>query len=201
MDTISKLVKYQTIAQQKGGVLLSTSITGKKLKWKCNEGHIFWLTTYKVHRRGQWCKQCGSSIGERNIRAILKEFGISFIQQYQIKMVPRRKYDFYFEYNGRKFVIEFDGEQHFSYVRKYHKTKAKFNESQIIDRIKTYAAWNSNITIIRIDYTQIENIKYHLINGINSPNVVYFSNLELYKYITDINITPNQMSKYINTVI
>lgn len=200
MEITSKLNKYQAIAKERGGYLLSSSITKKKLKWQCNEGHIFWLTTYKVHRRGQWCDMCGSSIGERNIRAILKEFGLFFIQQYRIEMVPRRRYDFYFKYNDRNFLVEFDGEQHFSYVRKYHKSKAKFKEAQIIDRIKTYAAWNSNMTIIRIDYTQRENVRHHLINAINSPNVVYFSDPELYKYITDINITPQQMSKYIHLV-
>jgi len=198
MNKSTKLVKYQTVAQQKGGRLLSTSISTRKLKWQCNEGHIFWLTAYKVHRRGQWCKECGSSIGERNIRDILKGYGISFIQQYQIKMLPSRKYDFYFEYNGRKFLIEFDGEQHFHYVRKYHKNKIKFIESQIIDRIKTYAAWNSGMTIIRIDYTQIENIKQHLLNGISSTNMVYLSTPELYKYITDVNIMPQHMSRFMN---
>lgn len=194
---MNKLGKYQEAASKRGGRLLSVRVTNSKLQWQCGEGHIFWLTGYKVHRRGQWCKLCGSSIGERNIRAYLKELNIPFNQQYQLPMVPNRKYDFYFEFNGRKFIIEFDGEQHFKFVRKYHKLKSKFFEAQVIDRIKTYAAWNSGITIIRIDHTQVDNVKFHILNAINSPNIVYFSDLQLYKYIIDIPITPEQFKQHL----
>lgn len=194
---MDKLTKYQNVAIQKGGQLLSTSVpNGKKLQWKCNEGHLFMLTPYKVHRRGQWCKQCGSSIGERDVRKVLREFNISFIQQCTLPMIPRRKYDFYFEYNGRKYLVEFDGEQHFRFVRKYHKTKAKFDESQLIDRIKTYAAWNSGCHLIRIDYTQIDHVRHHIIAAVNSNIIVYLSDPELYKYITGINITMEQLRQY-----
>lgn len=193
---MDKLNKYQQVANKKGGYLLSKSITNKKLQWKCSEGHVFWLTANKVHRRGQWCKKCGSSIGERSIRNILTSFNISFTQQYQLSQIPRRKYDFYFEYNHKKYIIEFDGEQHFRYVRKYHKTKAGFMKCQIIDRIKTYYAWNSGITIIRIDYTQIDNIQRHIIDGINSGAMVYLSDPQLYQYITSVNISPEHFSQY-----
>ena len=116
-------------------------------------------------------------------------------------MISNRRYDFYFEYNNRHYLVEFDGEQHFHYVRKYHKSKGKFNECQIVDRIKTYSAWKSNMTIIRIDYTQnAEHIRYHLINGINSLNMVYLSNPELYRYITDLNITNQQLLHYLTPV-
>lgn len=190
------LVKYQNIATKKGGTLLSTSITRRKLEWQCNEGHIFWLTGYKVHRRGKWCPKCGSSNGERAIRQILREFNISFITQYKLLISSRRRYDFYFEYNGGRFIIEYDGEQHFRFARKYHKKKENFLKSQIIDRIKTYYAWNSGITIIRIDYTQYDNIRYHIISGVNSGSLVYLSNPLLYKYITDIKITQEQLMIY-----
>lgn len=199
----NKLLKYQNVAIKKGGRLLSTSIHSdkRKLKWQCNEGHIFLMTIYKVHRRGQWCKTCGSSIGERSIRMILKEFNLKFESQFIISLLPTRKYDFYFEYNNNKYLIEFDGLQHFEFVRKYHKTKAKFIESQIIDRIKTYIAWKSGFKIIRIDYMQHENIKSHIITALNSNSLVYFSNPILYKYITDINITGDQLQQYANKFI
>ena len=194
-----KLIKYQTVAQQKGGILISTNITNKKLKWQCNEGHVFWLTTNKVHRKGQWCKTCGSSIGEREIRLILREYGVVFTQEYVLPMIPYRRYDFYFCYNNRHYLIEFDGEQHFSYVRKYHKTKANFIEGQLIDRVKTYAAWNSGMTIIRIDYTQRDNIRHHIITAVHSPNLVYLSSPAMYTYISNINITQEELQQHIKT--
>ena len=193
---MDEVTKYQQIAKEKGGFLLSKSIGQRKVQWQCNEGHIFWLTTYKVHRRGKWCEKCGSSKGERAVRKILKDLNIQFSQEYSLAVCPRRRYDFYFELGGKKYIVEFDGEQHFIYVRKYHKKKSKFIEGQIIDRIKTYYAWNSGITIIRIDYTQLNNIYDHIINGINSGALVYFSDRELYKYITDINITHEQFTLY-----
>ena len=193
---MDKLYKYQQVAIQKGGLLLSKSIHRGKLKWQCNEGHIFYLTAYKVHRRGKWCQTCGSSNGERQIRKILNSFNIQFIPQYKLSVCPRRKYDYYFIYNNRQYIIEYDGEQHFQFVRKYHKKKEKFIQAQIIDRIKTYHAWTSGITIIRIDYTQLNNIIHHIISGINFPSLVYFSNSDLYKYITHVNITHDQINLY-----
>ena len=190
------LTKYRNVASKKGGVLLSSSITGKKLQWQCNEGHTFWLTAYKVHKRGKWCQMCGSSKGERAIREVLKELNVIFVPQYKLPVCHRRRYDYYFEFNNRRFIIEYDGEQHFNFVRRYHRKKCKFVESQIIDRIKTYYAWNSGITIIRIDYTQLDNIRQHIINGINCGAVVYLSTPQLYKYITDINITSQDFILY-----
>lgn len=197
MRCMSKAQKYQECAQKKGGVLLSTTITTKKLKWQCQEGHIFWMTANGVYRRGKWCKKCGNSNGERNIRYTLREFGITFDQEHRIDMIPSRRYDFYFEYKGRKFLIEFDGEQHFQYVRKYHRYKYKFYESQVIDRIKTYAAWNSGMTIIRIDYTQADNVRNHIIMAVNSPQVVYLSDPHLYGYIINVNITPEELRLFL----
>lgn len=105
---MDELIKYQNVAKKKGGVLLSNNITKRKLKWQCSDGHIFWLTTNKVYRRGQWRKECGSSNGERIIRSLLQEYRIPFSQQYRLPMLPNRMYDFYFEYNGRKYLIEFE---------------------------------------------------------------------------------------------
>lgn len=198
---MDKLTKYQNVANKKGGELLSTNISRNKLKWRCKEGHVFWLTIYKVHRKGQWCKQCGNSNGERIIRDILNEFNVYFKQQYRIDKLPNRKYDFYFEYNKKKYLIEYDGEQHFQFVRKYHKHRSEFIEKQLIDRIKTYIAWTSGYSIIRIDYTQLTNIKYHILNAINNDSLVYLSEYNLYKYITDIHLTQEQINKFVNIII
>ena len=194
---MSTLVKYQQVAIQKGGLLLSTSVSRSKLQWQCRDGHIFWLTFYKVNRSGKWCPTCGASIGERDIRAVLQEFNIPFLQQAILPILPRRKYDFYFEYDNRKFLVEFDGEQHFRYVRKYHKTKGKFFEAQIVDRVKTWASLNSQCHMIRIDYTQRDNTKYHITMAVNMRCNLYLSDPILYKYISDINVTSEQLRQYI----
>lgn len=191
------LAKYQNVAQQKGGFLLSESVSIKKrAKWQCNEGHVFWLSPYSVHRRGKWCRECGNSIGERNVRAYLRNLNVEFITECCLNTVPRKRYDFYFKWNGASYLVEFDGEQHFRYVRKYHKSKANFYESQVIDRIKTYGAWKSGYRLIRIDYTQCHNIAYHMNYALYANSILYFSDPNLYKYLTEIGLSPEQIKQH-----
>ena len=140
--------------------------------------------------------ECGASIGERNVRAVLQYYKIPFSQQAILPILPRRKYDFYFEYDGRKYLLEFDGMQHFKQVRKYNKSKAKFLECQLIDRVKTHAANQSGCYLIRIDYTQINNVAFHIITAINLGCALYLSNPILYKYISDIPLTQEQYQQY-----
>jgi len=195
MNKVNNLAKYQQIAIQKGGRLLSTSASKSKLQWQCSNQHIFWLTAYKV-KHGKWCMTCGASIGERNIRAALQGWNIPFSQQAILLILPKRKFDFYFEYQDRKYMIEFDGAQHMGYVRKYHKTKAKFLECQVIDRVKTFACFQSQIYLIRIDYTQINNVAYHIATAISLGSPLYLSDPILYKYISDIPLTQEQYQQY-----
>lgn len=187
--------KYRNAAIKKGGQLLEYKYK-QKSKWQCKDGHIFYMTGYKVLRRGKWCKTCGDSNGERNIRSVLQELQLPFTQQYSIPMIPTRRYDFMFEYKNKRYLIEFDGSQHFKQVRKYQSSKNKFIKGQVIDRIKTYAAWNSGYSLIRIDYTQELNVKYHILNAITFNNQVYFSNMEMYNYISQVNITQAELKKY-----
>jgi very-short-patch-repair endonuclease len=191
------VAKYQQIAIQKGGLLLSTSAPkGKKLQWQCRDGHTFWLTAYKIHRSGKWCPICGASIGERNVRATLQGWNIPFSQQAILPILPRRKFDFYFEYQGRKILLEVDGQQHMNFVRKFHKNKAKFVEAQIVDRVKTYCALQSGFYLIRIDYTQINNVAYHIATAIGLGCPLYLSDPILYKYISDIPLTQEQYQQF-----
>lgn len=187
-----KMQKAQQAAQKRGGIILQYS-TGRKCLWKCKEGHTFWLTVHKVHRRGQWCKQCGSSIGERLVRDVLNWYQIPFQSQFTISTLPGRKYDFYFEWNAKKYLVEYDGEQHFHYVRKYHRGKGKLTQSRIVDRVKTYLAVQSGYCIIRIDYTQRDYIQWHLVYAVNLGWPVYYSTPTMYKYISEIPLKWEQL--------
>lgn len=188
------LAQCEALATRHNGKLLSTK--GKKYQWQCREGHTFYLTPYKVYRRGKWCPQCGASIGERDIRQFFREYNVPFIPQFRLPMIPSRKYDFYFEWNGRKYLVEFDGEQHFRFVKKYHRVKARFIEAQIIDRVKTWAAWNSSYHLIRIDYIQACYIQHHMVMALRVNYAIYFSTPDMYRYITESAVTPEQFQKY-----
>jgi len=188
-------IQLTKIASKNGGQLLTTNPTlTKKLLWKCSEGHEFFLTARKVRNRGKWCLLCGSSKGEREIRRILRDLNVTFIPEYHLSVVPSRRYDYYFEFNNNKYLLEYDGEQHFGFVRKYHKTKKGFFQYQLIDRIKTFAAWKTGHRIIRIDFTQLEHLRTHIINALNSNSIVYLSSPNLYTYITDITISTDELT-------
>ena len=169
-------------ATAKGGRLIKYNGKFKSL-WECNEGHRFMLTEYKVKRRGKWCSTCGASNGEREIRRILTYYQIPFQQQAVMPNLPGRKYDFYFQYQGRAYLLEYDGEQHFEYVRKYHKTKKGFNDSQQIDRLKTYSGVQAGCYVIRIDYTQKDKIFQHMSIALQMNYPIYLSTPAMYPFL------------------
>jgi len=183
-------------AQKRGGKIVQYN-NKKKSLWECKEGHQFFLTVHKVHRRGQWCKKCGSSIGERLIRDLLNHYQVPFQTQVQLPGLPGRKYDYYFESNGQKYILEYDGEQHFHYVRKYHRQRGALKEGQLIDRVKTYWAVNLGYRFIRIDYTQRDSLQAHLLNAVNLNWAVYYSTPDMYKYLTEVPLAVGDLQQYI----
>lgn len=185
LNKYNKMQTAQQAAHKRGGKILQYN-RRKKCLWQCKEGHTFWLTVHKVHRRGQWCKRCGCSKGERSVRDVLNYYQVPFQAQYSISLLPTRKYDFYFEWRGKHYLVEYDGEQHFHYVRKYHRGKGQLQKSRVADRVKTYLAVQSGYCLIRIDYTQQEYIQWHLVNAVNLAWPVYYSNPEMYKYISQV---------------
>lgn len=58
------------------------------------------------------------------------------------------------QFDGYKFLVEFDGRQHFEFVELFHKDIQTFRERQQKDIIKTLDAIRLGYNIIRIDYTQ-----------------------------------------------
>lgn len=188
--------KFVNAAQKRGGRLLRYKRSGKSL-WQCREGHSFWLTGYKVYRRGKWCPHCGSSNGERTVRQCLQEWNLPFVPQAVLPLLPSRRYDFCFGHQGRRFLVEFDGEQHFRFVKRYHRTKKAFHESQLVDRIKTHVALISGYHLIRIDYTQMPLIQAHLINAISINTPVYYSTPQMYTYISHRTISPSELQRYV----
>ena len=89
------------------------------------------------------------------------------------------------EYENNKFLLEFDGLQHFEFTEFFFKIIYNFNYRQKIDIEKTKDGINDGYKIIRIDYDEINNIQYHLDIALEEKNTTYFSNHELYSYIID----------------
>ena len=99
------------------------------------------------------------SKGEEHLIRILRAANIKFEREKTFSDLKGGKfrYDFYLPlYN---ILIEVDGEQHFKQVKKFQKTRKDFLHQQENDRRKNSYALANKITLIRIPYWEIDNIK------------------------------------------
>jgi formylmethanofuran dehydrogenase subunit E len=88
----------------------------------CNICNKISYPTIKGHiHKKSGCAHCNSSKGELIISDYLNNNDIPFIPQYRIPSLNNRYYDFMIEWNSVKILIEFDGLQHFQYIKLFHK--------------------------------------------------------------------------------
>lgn len=137
-----------------------------KLKIICVE-HGAFEQEAKAHLRGQGCPVCANiarsiifeSRGEKYIKEELIKRGVYFEKQKTFSECKRKlllRYDFYLpDYNV---LIEFDGEQHYTFVPKFHGTLAGLKQVQQRDQIKDKFAKDNNIKLCRIRFDQYEEI-------------------------------------------
>ncbi|MBC6695353.1 hypothetical protein H9L25_00980 [Terrisporobacter mayombei] len=124
--------------------------------------------TWNNFQRGQRCKICNSSKGERKIRDWLEINDMKFIPQKEFEgLVGLRggnlSYDFYLpKYN---LLIEYQGEFHDGTVSK--QTKDEFLRQQEHDKRKVEYAYNHNIKLLEIWYWDFDNIEEILNKEIN----------------------------------
>lgn len=121
-------------------------------------------------------KSCGClfnhSIGEENIKNILINNNINFNRQVTFENLKSPKngklrYDFglYDNKNNLKFLIEYDGIQHFIPVE-YFGGEEEFRYRQICDKIKIDYANSINIPLIKFNYTQTKEEIEEIINDL-----------------------------------
>lgn len=96
---------------------------------------------------------------EEHIIQILKKEKIKFEREktYPDLKFGHYKFDFYLpEYN---ILCECDGIQHYKYTKVFHKKRQDFLKAKERDRRKNSYALSHNISLYRIPYFEIENIK------------------------------------------
>lgn len=86
--------------------------TKKKVPIICKEHGLFWQTPDKHINSRQGCPKCKSSHLENNVRNILKEKNILFIEQKRFDWLGQLSLDFYIP--SIKTAIECQGIQHFT---------------------------------------------------------------------------------------
>lgn len=124
----------------------------------CSKHGEFWQTPH-CHIRGQGCPTCKESEGEKTIRRILLNNEVSFDCNYRFNDCKHKKklpFDFYIpKYN---ICVEYDGLQHYEPIEFFGGTKG-FDELKKRDKIKTQYCIDNNIKLIRIPYTEFDNIE------------------------------------------
>ena len=142
----------------------------------------------KINTRGLSCPKCGDgfSYPEKIMYQILQNLNIKFEYQYKpdwciYKLNNKNKtgrYDFYFELNNQKYIIEMDGGLGHGYNDNKMNGQSK-EESKLIDDIKDRLANEHNIKVIRIDCkkSELEYIKKHIIDS-ELNNLFDLSNID-----------------------
>lgn len=125
-----------------------------------------------THLNNRGCPNCNTSKGENTIRQILEEHKINFSPQHTFANQPEHiklcQYDFYLpKFN---LVIEYHGEQHFIFVKFFHKTREGMLKRRERDKNKKQFCINNNINFVEIHYNQdinqeINNILQHIQNA------------------------------------
>lgn len=90
-------------------------------------------------------------LDEANIPYVREKYMFDFDKEGKSKA----RFDFFVE--GR-YLIEFDGEQHFNANNRWWNTENYVSEQQDRDRIKDIWCRENNIPLIRIPYTHLDNL-------------------------------------------
>lgn len=155
--------------------------TDGRVLWKCkcdcgNEKIVLGKSL-----RAGLVKSCGCihSLGEQKINSILTELNINFISQKAFADLKSDLgkplfFDFYLpDYN---ILIEYQGEQHYSYNNRGWNTKEHFESIQRRDRLKRQYCIDHNIVLIEISYIDYNKIDINYIQKIlevNNENSLY----------------------------
>jgi hypothetical protein len=137
-----------------------------KVKITCIAHGIFEQTPTK-HLQGQGCPKCKFSKGEKEVMKVLNKYGIIYEHEKSFDgCVSEKKLRFDFYLPEKNMCIEYDGEQHFNPNKNFGKEKG-FEEGQMRDAIKNQYCIDNGIDLLRIKYTDFDNIESIIKKGVN----------------------------------
>ena len=151
-----------------------TNTSGKKIKVKCPDcGSYKNIKISDISRnKSIGCRVCGDSTSypEKFINSILPQKNIIFETQKVIFKDKGNKirYDFYFEYNDRKYIIEVHGMQHYENVGWGKMGGRSLEEEQENDKYKKKMAKQNGIDeyiVIDCRYSDLEWIKKSVLSS------------------------------------
>ena len=150
------------LTNQKFGRLTALYPTNER-KWssvvwhcKCDCGNEIDVDAHSLKKGNTQSCGCLNSKGEQKIISLLQNNNIPYIKEkIFIDLSPELRFDFYI---NNKYIIEFDGIQHFETKNSYWDTPEHLIKTQKHDAIKNQYCFEHDIPIIRIPYWHLENI-------------------------------------------
>ncbi len=136
--------------------------TNKKFWWICNKKHTWQASVFG--RRYTGCPICRNSKGEIKVAEILSIKNIEFFREFKFntcRHVLPLPFDFYFIYNGKPCVIEYQGEQHYNLTGFGSNPQYLLKRIQRNDAIKKEFCLQNSIRFLTIpfhDFNIIETI-------------------------------------------
>ena len=124
----------------------------------------------------------GISYNEKFTIAMFNQLNIKYIKEYKPEWSNNKRYDFYFEYNNKKYIIECHGEQH--YKESFSTCGGRtLKEEQKNDIYKKELALNNGISeyiILDCSKSNFEQIKNSIINS-KLASIFDLNNINLLK--------------------
>ncbi len=119
------------LAAKRDGDCLSKKYLGQrtKLRWKCSDGHIWNAVPDNLLYGNRWCPKCAKRkhFTEEKCRYIIEQMtGLPFPNNR--KVLSGLEIDLYND--SSKVGIEYNGIQHYEFVKGWHKTQDGFKECQ-----------------------------------------------------------------------
>lgn len=119
-------------------------------------------------RHGYTCTQCSDSISYPNkfLYCLLSQLPVINIEyEYKNNWTLNKRYDAYFEYDGKKYLVEMDGEQHYRENNWFADTYEQIQQNDIL---KNHLAEINSYILIRIDCkcSNMQYIKNNILHSI-----------------------------------
>jgi len=190
----NRLPKWTTIkktARDKGGMLLSRPEeyvnSNSKLKWQCNEGHV-WNASYgSIKHTGTWCPYCKSGYRENLVRFLFENYtGLKFPKtrpRWLLNPITERQLELDGYNEKHNIAFEYNGLQHYKQNNHFHKNNS-LEVQKYRDHIKKNLCEQQGVELCNISYRMTdEEIKEYVKVWIESKglSVVDDVNLEDFK--------------------
>lgn len=159
-DQIRKYTEIQNFLSNRRETLISTEYIDEanKLTVKCVDDHQYLATGNQILHQHIGCPICKT----RRFRKIVREYDLRFVK------------------DNKQCIIKMDFEDYFD------SSLPNFEVNRKKDLIISLAIISAGITLIRLDYTQLDdNKEYHIDRALGSNNGYYFSTPEMYRHLSE----------------